>query len=325
MLSHSLNRHPHPRKREGANDTIKRIPASYNFKGPSDLRRNLTVRSGMNDAANYLASGNKTAALNTLQSLERNAPAMQPSTLEHLAFLFMKAGDGAMAIMYADRSVHGGIASDDSLGDYADTVSVYNELGLYERARALTPNSTLLSNSDPSSLAAMRNGDVIRQADALRKQGRSADAGDLLFGALEQSTQDPDLSCAMGRVYQDNNRLDEAEVIFDRAMSLAPTNEGAIKGAVNVALANNHEEKALALSQRLNSASDPETLYLKARVAADNHLYREAITYLRQTKSLLEGSPYTSPILWQPARNRIIELDEENGRLKISDQIGHAE
>lgn len=276
----------------GANDTIKRVPASYNIKGLSDLRRSLTMRSGMNDAESYLASGNKTAALNTLQSLERSASAMQPSDLGHLALLFMKAGDGAKARMYADRSVQGGIASDASLGDYADTVSVYNELGLYDRARAITSNSNLLSNSEPSSVAAIRNGDVIRQADALRKQGRSADAYDLLFGALEQSPQDPDLICAMGRIYQDNNRLDEAEVIFDRAMSLAPTNEGAIKGAVNVALANGHEEKALALSQRLNSASDPDTLYLKARVAADNHLYREAITYLRQTKSLLEGSPY---------------------------------
>lgn len=277
---------------KGASDTMSRIPASYNAKGVSDLRRSLTLRAGMADAESYLASGNKAAALNTLQGLERNASGMQSPDLGHLAYLFLKAGDSAKARMYADRAVAGGISPDASLGDYADTVSVYNELGLYDRARAITGNQSLLANSDPSALAAMRNGDVIRQADRLRTLGRSADAYDLLYGALQQSPQDPDLMCAMGRIYQDNNRLDEAEVIFDRAFTMSPDNEGALKGAINVALANNHEEKALALSQRLESSQDPDTLYLKARVAAGNHQYRQAITYLRQTKSMLEGSPY---------------------------------
>lgn len=276
----------------GASDTMKRIPASYNARGVSDLRRSLALRAGMADAENYLASGNKAAALNTLQGLERNASGMQSPDLGHLAYLFLKAGDSAKARMYADRAVQGGISSGASLSDYADTVTVYNELGLYDRARAITQDQNLIANSDPSSLATMRNGEVIRQADRLRTQGRSADAYDMLYGALQQSPQDPDLMCAMARIYQDNNRLDEAEVIYDRAMDLAPSSEAAVKGAINAALANSHEEKALALSQRLSMASDPDTFYLKARVAAGNHQYRQAITYLRQTKSMLEGTTY---------------------------------
>ncbi|MGN0908462.1 MAG: tetratricopeptide repeat protein, partial [Succinivibrio sp.] len=290
----------------GASDTMKRIPPSYNAKGVSDLRRSLTVRAGMADAENYIASGNKAAALNTLQGLERSAAGMVSSDLGHLAYLFMKAGDSAKARTYADRAVQGGISSGASLSDYADTVTVYNELGLYDRARAITQDQNLIANSDPSSLATMRNGEVIRQADRLRTQGRSADAYDMLYGALQQSPQDPDLMCAMARIYQDNNRLDEAEVIYDRAMDLAPSSEAAVKGAINAALANNHEEKALALSQRLAASQDPDTLYLKARVAAGNHQYRQAITYLRQTKSMLEGQPYIAdPLATGAAQNPV--------------------
>ncbi len=273
--------------------TINRIPASYNNKGLSTLRTSLAVRAGMSDAENYLKAGQKAAALNTLAGLERNTANLSAADLGHMAYLYMQAGNTNKARALADSAYAKGINSSASINDYADLISVYNSLGMYQQAQALASNPTLTANSDPSKLSALNNGQVIREADKLRLAGRSADAYDLLFNALQSSPQDPALMGAMARIYHDNGMYNEAETIYDRVLMLDPTDEGAITGAINTAIANNHEQRAMELAQRLNN-SDPQTLYLKARVAKENHNYREAITYLRQSKSMLEGTPYIS-------------------------------
>ncbi len=273
--------------------TINTLPASYNARGVASLRSSLAVRSGMADAENYLKSGQKAATLNTLAGLERNTANLSAADLGHMAYLYLQAGNTSKARALADSAYARGINSTATINDYADLVSVYNSLGMYSQAQAITSNPALTANTDPSKLSAISNGQVIREADKLRQAGRSADAYDLLFNALQSSPQDPSLMAAMARIYHDNGMYNEAETIYDRVLLLDPTDEGAITGAINTAIANNHEQRAMELAQRLNN-SDPQTLYLKARVAKENHNYREAITYLRQSKSILEGSPYIS-------------------------------
>ncbi len=278
---------------KAALQTLNRLPAGYNIRGLSSLRSNLVLRSGMTEAENYLKSGQKAAALNTLANIERSSANLNAADLGHLAYLYMQAGNNTKARTLADLATSRGINSSASINDYADLISVYNSLGMYAQAQALASNPTLTANSDPTKLSALSNGNVIREADKLRQNGRSADAYDLLFNALQSSPQDPALMAAMARIYHDNGMYNEAETIYDRVLMLDPTDEGAITGAINSAIANNHEEKAMQLAQRLDSA-DPQTLYLKARVAKENHDYRAAITYLRQSKSMLEGTPYIS-------------------------------
>ncbi len=273
--------------------TLKRLPASYNAKGLSELRKSLTLRQGMREAEEYLKAGRKTAALNTLTNLEQSQGSVGTADLGHMSYLYLQAGNTQKALELSRRVLSSDIPDDATLDDYADVITVLNSLRLYDDARSLASDPRLLRNSDRSRLASLSNAQTIREADTLRENGRSADAYDLLYQALQTTPHDPALMSAMARIYHDNDRLDEAEAIYDRVLQYSPDDENALIGAVNTALANDHGEKALNLVQRI-SREDPDTLYLKARVAEQTHHYREAITYLRQTKSMLEGSPYIS-------------------------------
>ncbi|MDY6323072.1 MAG: cellulose synthase subunit BcsC-related outer membrane protein [Succinivibrio sp.] len=278
--------------RRGAAATRARISPSYNPRGLAQLRRSIAVRGAMEDAENYLKSGQKAAAVNTLNGISAQAASLSSGDLGHLAYLYLRAGDSARARSYADEAAAKGRGSANSLTDLADVLTVYNELGLYDQARAIAGDQRLRGNTDPLRLAQMQNGSVIRRADDLRKSGRSADAYDVLYAALQTSPRDPGLMSAMARIYQDNGKLDEAEAIYDRVLADDPADQGALTGAINTALSNHHEEKAMALATRLEDSADPNVLLLKGRVAAENHQYRSAISYLRQSKSILEGSPY---------------------------------
>ena len=275
---------------QGANSTLSRISSGYNTKGLRTLRNSIKTRSVMSEAEKYIKMGQKGAAINTLNTLKSSISSMSTVDLGHLAYLYLQAGDRNAAVSYADQAYSRGISNQASIGDFADVVSVYNATGNYQKAQTITANSSIVANSKQEDLNRINQGKVIQQADMLRRQGRSADAYDLLFMALQNSPQDPDLMMAMARLYQDNERFDDAENIYDRVILNHPDNQSAIEGGIYAAIGAKHGQKVVALASRLTDSNDPNTLIIKALAAKENNDYKSAINYLRQSKSILEGT-----------------------------------
>ena len=275
---------------QGANATLSRLSSGYSNKGLRALRSSIKTRSAMSEAEKYIKMGQKGAAINTLNALKSSTGSMETADLGHLAYLYLQAGDRNSALNYADQAYSRGISNRASIGEFADIVSVYNATGNYQKAQAITSNNSIVANSNQDDLNRINQGKVIQQADMLRRQGRSADAYDLLFMALQSNQQDPDLMMAMARLYQDNERFSDAENIYDRVILSHPDNQSAIEGGIYAAIGAKHGQKAVALASRLKDSDDPNTLMLKALAAKENSDYKTAINYLRQSKALLEGT-----------------------------------
>ncbi|MCR5085232.1 MAG: BCSC C-terminal domain-containing protein, partial [Succinivibrionaceae bacterium] len=275
--------------------TIARIGSGYNPKAIAGLRQRLEFSEDLKRAESYIKSGNNAAALNTLRNIKRPASALETFELGQLARAYLRAGDRATALSLADSALARGFGPSDAIGDYADIVSVYNACGELEKSRSITQNAAILANSSANDINRIERGKVIEEADRLRLTGRSADAYDILYNELLSDPRDPDLMMAMARLYHDNKMYKEAANIYDRVLSENPGSETAIRGGIDAALADRNPEKAEILASHLPDTADPQLLLLKARVASENKHYKSAISYLRQSKSLLEGTPYIGP------------------------------
>ncbi len=280
-----------------------RISPSYSSGQVNKLKQRLRLRSTFDIAENYIDHGQRGAALNTLNGIGTNPAALETMDLSHLAYLYLRAGDQTTAVRLADMAMARGVRNDQSLEDFADVISVYNATGNRAKAQMLLGNSNLVSNTNPASLAGMQNGHIIAEADRLRTSGRSADAYDVLFQALQTSPNDTGLMLAMARIYQDNAMYQEASNIYDRVMQMQPQNREAIEGNINTAIAAKNGEKAAALINAIPNDGSPDTLMLRARAAESNSEYRTAVDYLKQAKSMLEGSPYIVSQSTVPAPN----------------------
>ncbi len=284
--------------RDTALATLSRVPSSYNPSNVRQLRQSLKLKATMNQVENYIKSGQRMAALNSLNSMKQQAQSMGTGDLGHMAYLFMMAGDPATAVNLANMVYGRGIKSGDSIDDYADIISVFNSTGNRDKAAAIMQNASIMANSDPVKISRTMNGGAIAQADKLRSAGRSADAYDVLYAALQSDPNNPDLMNAMARIYHDNEMYEEASNIYDRVLSMDPHNKDAIVGGINTALADGKSKKVDAIAARLAGVpDDPQNLLLKARVAKESKHYSRAIDYLKRAKNQLEGSPYYTSVV----------------------------
>ncbi len=254
-----------------------------------EMRATLKTDLLFSDVESYIASGNNAAALNTLRSSGFKTSSLQKRQLGHLAYLYLRAGDKDRALDLANLAMSRPASGNEGLADLADIISVYNGTGNYEKARALTENQRVIANSSGEEIDRLKNGESIRQADALRESNRSADAYDLLFPLIQKYPDDPDLQMAMARLYQDNGMYDEAASLYSRVLAVSPEDQQAVEGAMNAALGREDYRGAADLGQRLRNTDDPRILTLLARIDAKNHEYKEAIIKLKRARGLLDG------------------------------------
>lgn len=252
------------------------------------LRHDVEIAQSFGTVEEYLRSGNKQAAYNSLQMMQLSPKSLTTSQLGHLAFLYLQCGQKQKALDLADLASSRAIDPNAGIGDYADLVTVYNSTGYYDKARALTANQSIISNSKQSDLDKMNIGDSIRKADALREMEHYADAYDLLYPLIEQDPENEDLNMAMARLYHDNGEYAVAGQIYKKILKTAPNSQVALEGAINAALGEEDYDEATYLADRLVTSNDPRVLTLLAKVDAKNKNYRGAINKLTSARAQLD-------------------------------------
>lgn len=253
-----------------------------------NLRESILLNESFNRAKSYLNNGNSKAAYNTLETLRPKVSSMTTAQLGQYAYLYSEAGDSAKALEYADMAAQRPVDDSSKLDDYADVIAVYNNTGNYEKAKALTKNSSLVSNSSSQMLSNLDIGDSIRKADALRSMNRYADAYDELYPMIENHPDNDDLKMAMARIYHDNGDYNEAYSIYENILQRKPTDQKALQGAINATLSNHDYQRATELAENLNATDDPRLLTLLARIDEKNKNYTNAISKLNHARGLID-------------------------------------
>ncbi|WP_158635416.1 cellulose biosynthesis protein BcsC [Pseudomonas duriflava] len=276
---------------EDAQRYIQRIPLPARTPEMMQLVSRTEINSRIAQVRRVVAAGNAIQARQALRELYDNAPADL-------------AGRGAVAQALADMgqiaqalTLVQGFARDDGrqpVTHYVPVVSVLSQAGQAAEADLLLhqlERRGRLSAVDEASLVGLRRGLAVNQADWLRKRGDKAGAYDTLMAALAQSPRDPDLLLAMGRLYDSGHMPKEALAVYDYVLTQTPTNEDAVKGGVNAALALNDSARASAILKRSGRADDATSLYLSARIAQAEGRTGDALGLLQaaQRKQLSQG------------------------------------
>lgn len=257
----------------------------------SALKQQLIIGQTFTNAEDYLKVGNTMAAYNTLQMLQVPPSKLTTAQLGHLSYLYLKCSQQDKALELANLASNRSVDKDASIAQYLDLINVYNETGNYDKALQISNNPILKANSKAQDLDKIALGDTIRKADALRELSYYADAYDLLYPYIQKDPNNIDLNLAMARIYQDNSKLDSAYSIYQRVLSQDPSNQGALIGAINIALLKNDQSTALRLSSRLSSSTnDPNVLTLLAKVDAKNNRYQAAMSKLTKARALVDDN-----------------------------------
>lgn len=274
------------------NTLLARIPERSRNASMRELAQRAGFNLQMSIAEGYVSAGKATAALNTLRALAANPPA-SPNDAGKLAKALADAGDlnTAVALVRANMShgVQGGA------GDYAAQVAVLNQAGLSGEAQAWLDNPQLLARTTPSQLKNMQTGNVIQQADQLRKKEQYAAAYDLLVPALQRDPNNTDLLFAMARLYQSGKMNKEAGQVYDYLLTRDTPSQDARVGAINVALALNDTAKAKSLMGGLRGEQTPDRLMMQARLAQAEGDSEQALSYLRSARAKLTGVAVAAP------------------------------
>lgn len=274
-----------------AQSLLARIPTAAQNGQVRSLAQRVNYNLQIATAESYLAQGNRTAALNTLNAISAQTPD-NPADAGKLAKMLADSGDLAKAVSVVRTSQQKGVQG--NAGDYADQIAVLNQAGLRQEAQRFMSDPALQARSTPTQLAGVRNGYVINEADALRLQGNYAAAYDKLIGALQSDPQNTDLMFAMARLYQSGKMNKEAAVVYDYLLTRDNPAQDARIGAMNVALADNNVDKAKLLATGLRPAQTPENLFLMARLEEAQGNHQQALTYLRNARGKLLGLQSTN-------------------------------
>lgn len=275
---------------------LSRIPKTARTPAMQQLIQRSTFQKNIAKADQALKQGNIATALNLLQPLKTPDSI---ADIGRLALLLSQAGNQKRAALLVKQSINKGIQG--NAGDYAPYMTVLEQIGDDDAAKALLASHEIQQNSTPEQLTTLRNIYVINQADRLREQQQYAQSYDLLARALQRSPKDSELMLAMARLYQSGKMNKRASQVYDYLLSQDPHNKGARIGAINIALSNHHPHKAAQLASQLEDQQSPNQLLLLARVADANGEHQNALNYLRQARGkLLHLEPNdlsTSPVI----------------------------
>lgn len=271
---------------------LSRIPARRQNAATRELAQRANFNLQMATAQVYLSHGENAAAGNTLRALTVTPPE-NPVDAGNLARSLAAAGDIGTAVTVVRNNMQRGVQG--NAGDYAAQISVLNQAGLSDEARAWLSRPELVARSTESQLDALNTGFVIQDADRLRENKQYAAAYDKLARALQQQPKNTDLMFAMARLYQAGKMNKEAAEVYAFLMAHDTPQQDARTGAINIALAQNNVAKARSLANGLQGEQTPARLLLMARVSDAEGNKEQALVYLRAAHAKAVGLEGAAP------------------------------
>ena len=176
-------------------------------------------------------------------------------------------------------------------------------------------NAGQLDSDDLDALETLRNGYVMRQAEALRKQGKLAEAYELLRPLLAATPEDPVLLGLLARMYNDDGQKERANAIYRDILARDPEDVGSLTAAAGIATQQRDFRTADQYIDRAEKLApqSPDVLATRGRLLRAQGKPGQAIAYLNRAAEqlkardpLLSGTDAAAPAGAQsPAANSV--------------------
>ncbi|MCZ2496860.1 tetratricopeptide repeat protein [Xylophilus sp. Kf1] len=181
-----------------------------------------------------------------------------------------------------------------------------------------------LDADDLENLQVLRSGYVMRQAEALRKQGRLAEAYELLRPLLAATPEDPVLLGLLARMYNDDGQKERANALYRDILARDPDDVGSLTAAAGVATQQRDYRTADAYIDRAEKLApqNPDVLATRGRLFRAQGRPSQAVIYLnraaeqlRAREPMLSGLPdVAAPTAAQsPAANSVSQDNPFSG------------
>ena len=152
-------------------------------------------------------------------------------------------------------------------------------------------NAGQLDSDDLDNLRILRSGYVMRQAEALRKQGRLAEGYELLRPLLVETPQDPVLLGLVARMYNDAGDREKANAIYRDILAREPDDIGTLTAASGIATqqrdfrtADQYVRRAEALAPQ-----NPDVLAARGRLFRAQGKPAQAVAYLTRAAQAVKA------------------------------------
>lgn len=258
-----------------------------------DLQRQARIQQPLQHVLSLLERGYHERAEVALEQLytRDGAAELSPQAVAEVASALAEKGETEMAYRWVNRDLTRGV--DASAAEaYLTHALVLAQAGDVLQARELL--TRLQSEGDgvaPDALPDVRRGVAVMEADDLRRRELFAQAYDVLAPLLREAPDDEALLLALGRLYTDGGKPEQAEQIFTYTLTRHPESEPALSAAVQTALAGRRTRQAeQLLSRYARGDDDADRLWLKAQVAYAQGDTREALRLLGSARQRLTGS-----------------------------------
>lgn len=149
----------------------------------------------------------------------------------------------------------------------------------------------------------LRTAYLVRQAEALRKQKRLAEAYDMLRPALAATPQDPTLLGVLARMYNDAGQTEKAQSIYREMLSRNPNDVNTLVGAAGMAsLQGDYRYADQLLTRAEDLAPDnPDVLAGRGRLLRVQGRPGQAVAYLTRAANAIRAR---DPMLTAPVAPR---------------------
>lgn len=141
-----------------------------------------------------------------------------------------------------------------------------------------------LDSDDQRHLDSLRGAYVVRQADALRKQGRLAEAYEMLRPQLAQQPEDPAALGVLARLYNDAGQNRQASDIYRNMLARNPDDVNTLLAATNLASTQRDfgaADELLGRAEKL-APDNPDVLASRGRLYRVQGKPGQAVAYLRR-------------------------------------------
>jgi len=155
-----------------------------------------------------------------------------------------------------------------------------------------------LDSDDQTKVETLRRAYVVRQAEALRKQGRLAEGYELLRPLLADSPQDPALLGLLARMYADGDQPAQARRIYADMLSREPNDVNTLLAAGGLAMQQRDTREADRLIARAETLApqNPDVLASRGRLYRVQGRPGQAVVYLKRAEAaVVARNPQLAP------------------------------
>jgi Flp pilus assembly protein TadD len=249
--------------------SLERIPAAKRTRDMRVLLGKLTLQAELERAQAAANQGDRARAHAILQQAEDRAYA-EPALLPAVATAWDEIGETGHGIVLMRKHMSGPEALQPGFRlTYAALLlkaGQDTELGLLLDQLARDDS---LNADERKQLAQLRRGVAIRQADQARQAGELAAAYEYLRPFLYETPVDAEVLTALGRIYEQDGRDQQAFDLYQEALQSDPSSLSAMQALINAAIATAHYDRASELvAQAQQQHPDTAELYiLEGRLA----------------------------------------------------------